>query len=135
MGKTQEANAVKQGQGKGKGTEAEAAMNAAEHLTRDLARVRAKFGMDPALAPRSLAAAWTTETVMEENEAQFVDTVADCLGAGLSLEDALTCWDTGDLAYDAAAEMAAADLDDEPIVLGPPPVARPASGAHRVLVR
>lgn len=139
MGKTQESNAVKKGNGKGKPgngiTEAEAAMDAAEHLTRDLARVRSRFGMDPVLAPRSLAAAWMTETVMEEDEAEFVDTVADCLSAGLSLEDALTCWDTGDLARDPADELAATDPDDEPATFSPLPPARPPSGAHRVVVR
>lgn len=142
MGTTQATNAVKKGNGKGKRksgdgiTEAEAAMDAAEHLTRDLARVRAKFGMDPVLAPRSLAAAWTTETAMEEDEAEFVDTVADCLGAGLSLEDALTCWDTGGLARDAADETATTDSDDEPAAFSSPlPPARPPSGAHRVVVR
>ena len=115
-----------------------------EHLTRDLARVRAKFGVDPALAGRSLAAAWRSETALEEDEAEFVDTVADCLGAGLSLDDALNCWDTGDLVYTAADESSGSDGDldrqdetdgtDETrtIVVAP---ARHSSAAHRVLVR
>ncbi|MES1205286.1 MAG: hypothetical protein ABUS79_05055 [Pseudomonadota bacterium] len=117
---------------------------AVEHLSRDLARVRAKFGVDPALAPRSLDAAWMTETAVEEDEAEFVDTVADCLGAGLSLDDALTCWDTGGLATVAIGDGTAwgdadadgdadsdADTDSAPLWLGRPRGA----GAHRVLVR
>jgi hypothetical protein len=76
----------------------EARIQCAEHLTRDFARVRARFGMDPALAPRSL-------------EAEFVDTLADCVGAGLPLESALTSWDTGTLVADDA------DDDDD---LAPP---------------
>jgi len=113
----------------------------AEHLTRDLARVRAKFGVDPALAGRSLATAWRSETALEEDEAEFVDTVADCLGAGLSLDDALNCWDTGDLIYTAADESSGfdGDLDREdeagetgPIAVAP---ARHSSAAHRFLVR
>ena len=119
----------------------------AEHLTRDLARVRAKFGLDPVLAGRSLATAWRSETALEEDEAEFVDTVADCLGAGLSLDDALNCWDTGDLVYTAADESSGSDGDldrqDDPndpdgtdetrtIVVAP---ARRSSAAHRVLVR
>ena len=94
---------------------AQALIDAAEHLTRDLARVRAKFGMDPVLAPPSFSAAWQSDTPIEEAEAEFVDTVADCLGAGLSLEDALTCWDTGDLACDPLDDQSAVDPDDEPV--------------------
>jgi hypothetical protein len=113
-----------------------------EHLTRDLARVRAKFGVDPVLAGRSLAAAWKSEAPVEEDEAEFVDTVADCLGAGLSLDDALNCWDTGDLVYQAADHEAdeaddagAGDGDrDEPVPTVQPPLRR-SSTAHRVLVR
>jgi hypothetical protein len=37
---------------------------------------------------------------MEEDEAEFIDAVADCLGVGLSLDAALTCWDSGGLFYD-----------------------------------
>jgi hypothetical protein len=141
MEKTRGSIGVQNGNGRGKGkaggasSDAEAVMDTAEHLTRDLARVRAKFGMDPALAPRSLAAAWQSETLLEEDEAEFVDTVADCLGAGLSLEDALNCWDTGDLAYDAE-DQAAGDLEDESLALaGHIPVARHVFAGHRLLVR
>jgi hypothetical protein len=110
----------------------------AEHLTRDLARVRAKFGLDPALAGRSLAAAWKSETVQEEDEAEFVDAVADCLVAGLSLDDALHCWDNGELAYQASDDGSGGDGDpdreDDTVPIPLPPARRP-STAHRVLVR
>jgi len=85
----------------------EARAQCAEHLTRDFARVRARFGMDHALAPRSLEAAWTTDVIAEEDESEFVDTLADCVGVGLPLESALTSWDTGTLVADDA------DDDDE----------------------
>ena len=112
---------------------ADAAIEAAEHLTRDLARVRARFGMDLALAPRSLAAAWTPPTALtEDDEAEFVDAVADCLGAGLSLGVALDCWDSGDLAYDAAGDDASADEEWSPFVVAA--TVRPAPG-RRLFVR
>lgn len=98
-----------------KAAEREAAEDAriqcAEHLTRDFARVRARFGMDPTLAARSLDAAWTTDVIVEEDEAEFVDTLADCVGAGLPLESALTSWDTGTLVVEDA------DEDDDPTPL------------------
>jgi hypothetical protein len=89
----------------------QARIECAEHLTRDFARVRARFGIDVALAPRSLDAAWTTDVMAEGDEAEFVDTLADCVGAGLPLESALTSWDTGTLVADDA------DDDDD---LAPP---------------
>lgn len=113
---------------------ADAAIEAAEHLTRDLARVRANFGVDPTLAPRSLAGAWTSPTdVTEEGEAEFVDAVADCLGVGLSLEAALDCWDNGDLFYDAAEDSAAVD-DEGGAMVVPVASAKHAPG-RRLFVR
>lgn len=82
----------------------EARIQCAEHLTRDFARVRARFGMDHALAARSLDAAWSTDVIVEEDEAEFVDTLADCVGAGLPLESALTSWDTGTLVAEDSDE-------------------------------
>jgi hypothetical protein len=147
MGKTQEPSVVEAGNGsrgqvRGKGNvrgrpgpDVDAAISEAEHLTRDLARVRAKFATDPSLAPRSLEAAWMSDNPREEDEAEFVDTMADCLCAGLSLDDALTCWDRGDLVYDAAGDQAV-DSDDEPIAPLVQQTARHVSpGGHRVLVR
>lgn len=112
------------------------AADATEHLTRDLARVRARFGVDPALAGRSLAPAWRSDAALEEDEAEFVDTLADCLGAGLSLDDALACWDTGELVYAASGDDGAAG-DGESEETAPIAVATPrhSSAAHRVLVR
>jgi hypothetical protein len=80
-------------------------MDAAERLVKELARVRAKFGMDPTDARELLAEAWMPPTAaIEEDESEFVDAVADCLGAGLPLEAALSCWDSGELAYEASAD-------------------------------
>ncbi len=82
-------------------------IDAAERLTIELARLRAKFGADPAIAGTSLDDAWMSPTAaMEEDEAEFIDAVADCLGVGLSLDAALNCWDSGGLFYDEA------DADD-----------------------
>lgn len=112
-----------------------AATDPAEHLTRDLARVRAKFGVDPALASRSLATAWRSETPVEEDEAEFVDAVADCLVVGLSLDDALNCWDAGELAYQAGDDgNAEPESEDETVPIPVSPVRR-SPAAHRVLVR
>ncbi len=104
-----------------------------EHLTRDFARVRAKFGMDPPPGLPSLTEAWRSETSIEEDEAEFVDTVADCLGAGLSLQDALTCWDTGHLASDDSDPTSLGD--DEPSIVVAPVAPRRPTGGHRLLVR
>lgn len=80
---------------------AEQRIDATERLTIELARLRAKFGADPATAGTSLDDAWMSPTAaMEEDEAEFIDAVADCLGVGLSLDAALTCWDSGGLFYD-----------------------------------
>lgn len=79
-------------------------MGAAERMAMELARVRAKFGMDPTDAREPLDEAWMSPTAMEEDEAEFVDAVADCLGAGLPLEAALSCWGSGELAYEAQAD-------------------------------
>ncbi len=80
---------------------AEPRIDATERLTIELARLRAKFGADPAIAGASLDDAWMSPTAaMEEDEAEFIDAVADCLGVGLSLDAALTCWDSGGLFYD-----------------------------------
>ena len=80
-------------------------IDATERLTIELARLRAKFGADPAIAGTSLDDAWMSPTAaMEEDEAEFIDAVADCLGVGLSLDAALNCWDSGGLFYDDGAD-------------------------------
>lgn len=107
-----------------------------EHLRRDLARVRARFAFDPPPGAVKLTGAWMSETGLEEYEAEFVDTVADCLCAGLSLNDALTCWDGGDLVADAADESELGAADDEPVSPPLPTIVpRRPTGGHRLLVR
>jgi hypothetical protein len=99
-------------EGDGAATEIDEPMDAAERLVKELARVRAKFGMDPTDAREPLAEPWMSPTAaMEEDEAEFVDAVADCLGAGLPLEAALSCWDSGELAYEESAD------EEEPAVV------------------
>ncbi len=112
----------------------EAASECAEHLTRDFAKVRARAAVDPVLAGRSLSAAWTTD-VMEEDEAEFVDAVADCMGAGLSLESALSSWDTGAMVADDDDDPGG--WEDEAAVPTPMVVMaqRSPRGARRVYVR
>ena len=85
----------------------------AEHLQQDFAKVRAKVATDPVLASRSLSAAWTTDLIEEEDEAEFVDAVADCVGAGFSLESALTGWDNGTLAADGGEDGSLFDDESE----------------------
>jgi len=41
---------------------------------------------------------------MEDDEAEFVDAVADCVSVGLSLDAALASWISGDLARGEEAE-------------------------------
>lgn len=108
---------------------------AAEHLSRDFARVRARLAVDPALVGQSLAAAWTTD-VLEEDEAEFVDTLADCMGAGLSLEMALTGWDIGALATEPIQDTVAAD-EEEPseAYVAIAMAHQQAPGSRRVFVR
>ena len=65
----------------------------------ELARVRARFGLDPANSPRRAAEAWTSPSgAVEEDEAEFVDALADCLSAGLPLGAAVEFWASGALA-------------------------------------
>jgi hypothetical protein len=108
-------------------------VDASERLSVELARLRAKFGTDPAAAGASLAEAWMSPTAsMEEDEAEFIDAVADCLGAGLPLDAALACWDRGELfSADGADGADGADDEEESVeaVLAPshhphPPHAR-----------
>jgi hypothetical protein len=130
-----EEKAVARGaKGDGPGTErdgppGEPQIAAAERLTIELARLRAKFGTDPAVPRASFDDAWMSPTAaMEEDEAEFIDAVADCLGVGLSLDAALTCWDTGGLFYDDSdAEDSSEDEDDGEPAAG---VSLPAVTAH-----
>jgi hypothetical protein len=117
---------------KGDETPAPAPGEVAERLAEELARLRARSAVDPAVARRSLAPAWIGPAAgVEDDEAEFLDAMADCLGAGLSLDKALACWHAGDLAYDPGD----AEESDEPSV----PVRAEPSAHHgpgrRLLVR
>ena len=105
-------------------------IDATERLTIELARLRAKFGADPAIAGASLDDAWTSPTAaMEEDEAEFIDAVADCLGVGLSLDAALTCWDSGGLFYDDGADDGD-ELTDPSLAVAAAPSVAAAHHAH-----
>ena len=72
---------------------------AVETMRVELARVRARFAVDPTPPSHLLADAWRSPSgVVEEDEAEFVDALADCLSAGLPLAAAVAIWASGDLA-------------------------------------
>ena len=82
-----------------------------ETMRLELARVRARFGVDPTPPSHLFAAAWTSPSGgVEEDEAEFVDAVADCMSVGLSLGAAVAYWASGDLA--AGYDDEQADDDD-----------------------
>ena len=65
----------------------------------ELARVRARFGVDPEIPSQLFAGAWTSPSgATEEDEAEFVDAMADCMSAGLPLGAAIMFWASGALA-------------------------------------
>ena len=65
----------------------------------ELARVRARFGVDPEIPAQLFAGAWTAPSgAVEEDEAEFVDAMADCMSAGLPLGAAIMFWASGALA-------------------------------------
>jgi hypothetical protein len=109
-------------------------MDAAEHLVIELARLRAKFSADPAVEGASLDDAWTSPTAaMEEDEAEFLDAVADCLGVGLSLDEALDCWDAGGLVSDDD-DGDAEDSVEIPSVIPSAIASHPRPNGRRVVV-
>jgi hypothetical protein len=134
----QQSDAEKAGKRRGdRGQGADDGIHPAEHLQQDFAKVRAKVAIDPVLASRSFAAAWTTDVMEDEDEAEFVDAVADCLGAGFSLESALTGWDNGTLAADGGSEDTSffddeSDRDDE--VTPSFPSRHTPSGGRRIVI-
>lgn len=80
----------------------------------ELARVRARFGLDPANSPRLVAGAWTSPSgAVEEDEAEFVDALADCLSAGLPLGAAVEFWASGALARGEDDDREGHDDDGE----------------------
>jgi hypothetical protein len=105
-----------------------------EQLGVELARLRARSAVDPAIATRSLAPAWNGSAAgVEDDEAEFLDAMADCMGAGLSLRNALDCWHAGDLAYDP--DENAADADEAGFEGAVPEPPHHAAGTRRLLVR
>jgi hypothetical protein len=67
----------------------------------ELARVRSRFGVDPEIPSQLFAGAWTSPSgATEEDEAEFVDAMADCMSAGLPLGAAIMFWASGALAGD-----------------------------------
>jgi hypothetical protein len=72
---------------------------AVETVRLELARVRARFGIDPTPPSHLFADAWRSPSgVVEEDEAEFVDALADCVSVGLPLSAAIACWASGELA-------------------------------------
>jgi hypothetical protein len=71
----------------------------AETVRVELARVRARFSVDPAIPSRLFAGAWRSPCgIVEEDEAEFVDALADCLSVGVPLDAAVASWVSGLLA-------------------------------------
>jgi len=113
-----------------------------EQLTTELARIRARFAVDPVVVGRTLAPVYIGAVPeIEEDEAEFRDAMADCEGAGLPLETALACWHTGDLAVvpeDDADEDAEKDEDAARVSFEadqPERMSAPGAGHRRLLVR
>lgn len=114
------------------------AADVAAQLAAELARVRARSATDPAIAGRSLAPAWIGGQVgLEDDEAEFIDTVADCVAAGLPLDTALECWRAGDLAYAPDDEQEEEEITQPGLSAAqsrrPPP--DPLHPRHRYVVR
>lgn len=81
------------------GTESGLEPTGVETARVELARVRSRFGVDPEIPSQLFAGAWTSPSgATEEDEAEFVDAMADCMSAGLPLGAAITFWASGALA-------------------------------------
>ena len=103
-----------------------------EQLSAELARIRARFAVDPVVVGRTLAPVYIgVPPEIEEDEAEFRDAMADCEGAGLPLETALACWHTGDLAVVPEED---ADDEEEPR-REPDRLSAPSANHRRLLVR
>jgi len=87
----------------------------------EFARVRARFGVDPEIPSQLFAGAWTAPSgATEEDEAEFVDAMADCMSAGLPLGAAIMFWASGALAG-GEADYQRNDDDDREIGADPSP--------------
>jgi hypothetical protein len=80
----------------------------------ELARVRARFGIDPAIPTPMLAGAWTSPMgSVEEDEAECVDALVDFLSAGMPLNAAVASWASGALARGDEEDQEGNDEDRE----------------------
>lgn len=94
-----------------------------------LARVRARFGLDPAIPSQVLDEPWTSPSgTVEADEAEFADALADCLSAGLPINAALASWMSGGLASDEEEE------EEEQTEIGPF-AEQHVSASNRIVVR
>ncbi len=83
----------------------------AEMLQAELARVRARFSVDPAVVSGISVEAWASPSgSVEDDEAELVDVLADCVSVGVPLGAAVASWASGALALDDAPDE---DLYDE----------------------
>jgi hypothetical protein len=79
----------------------------------EVAHVRARFAVDPAM-PARLADAWKVPTgTVEEDESEFVDAVADCLSVGLPIDAAVASWRAGTLEVASSQDHEDDDEEDE----------------------
>src|SRR5882724_651704 len=84
----------------------------------EVAHVRARFAVDPS-TPARLADAWTAPTgTTEEDEAEFVDAMADCLSVGLPLEAALASWRSGTVDVERPVQVIDLVLQDARVPAG-----------------
>ncbi len=94
-----------------RGGESEPRQTEAEMVQVELARVRARYSVDPAVVSGVPVEAWTSPSgSVEDDEAEFVDALADCLSVGVPLGAAVASWASGALALDDAPDE---DLYDE----------------------
>ena len=103
------------GGGVGEDGAGDIAAGEAETVRAELARLRARFGVDPAIPRQFLDEAWNAPSgSLEEDEAEFADAMADCLSAGLPIDAAVAFWISGSL-----ADRPEADPEDEPGIDAP----------------
>jgi hypothetical protein len=102
-------------------TEGELEATGVETARVELARVRSRFGVDPEIPAQLFAGAWTAPSgATEEDEAEFVDAMADCMSAGLPLGAAIMFWASGALAGGEGDDQRNDD-DDREIGADPSP--------------
>ena len=83
----------------GSRTESDLEPTGVETARVELARVRARFGVEPENSRRTVRGRLDLPSgAVEEDEAEFVDAMADCMSAGLPLGAAIAFWGLGALA-------------------------------------